>query len=75
MEGITDSEEHQGVIPRAVKALFERLSVPGRYKEFSVKVTYLEIYNEELGDLLLDPVRHKSCVVAFAARPFCPEAQ
>lgn len=53
MEGDTSSTEHQGVIPRAVKAIFERLE-SGPFVHFSVKVTYLEIYNEELGDLLLD---------------------
>jgi hypothetical protein len=53
MEGDTTSEEHQGVIPRAIRDIFQRLNSE-RYIESSVKVTYLEIYNEELGDLLLD---------------------
>ena len=53
MEGDTNSEDHQGVIPRALKDIFERLE-DGNYQEHSVKVTYLEIYNEELGDLLWD---------------------
>ena len=53
MEGDTNSEDHQGVIPRALKDIFERLE-DGNYQEHSVKVTYLEIYNEELCDLLWD---------------------
>ena len=47
MEGDTNSEDHQGVIPRALKDIFERLE-DGNYQEHSVKVTYLEIYNEDL---------------------------
>lgn len=53
MEGDTASEEHQGVIPRAVREVFERLE-QREYLEATVKVSYLEIYNEELGDLLAD---------------------
>ncbi|KAK9762349.1 hypothetical protein K7432_012004 [Basidiobolus ranarum] len=42
--------EAQGIIPRAVKTLFDVLNnSPG---SFQVRVSYLEIYNEELIDLL-----------------------
>ncbi len=53
MEGDTSSEQHQGVIPRAVREVFERLEQKA-YVSAKVKVSYLEIYNEELGDLLVD---------------------
>jgi kinesin family protein 11 len=39
-----------GIIPRAMGHLFSRLSKQGC--EFSVRVSFLEIYNEELIDLL-----------------------
>ena len=45
--GIT---EHCGVIPRAVDHIFNKLEAQGA--EYSVKATFLELYNEELTDLL-----------------------
>ncbi len=53
MEGSLSSPELYGVIPRAAKAIFELIQQP-TYENASVKCSYLEIYNEELGDLLLD---------------------
>ena len=40
-----------GMIPRAVHAIFQRLKDA---REFSVKVSFMEIYNEELSDLISD---------------------
>ncbi|XP_024369374.1 kinesin-like protein KIN-5A isoform X2 [Physcomitrium patens] len=39
-----------GVIPRAIQQIFETLDKENQ--EYSVKVSYLELYNEELTDLL-----------------------
>ncbi|KAL2900174.1 Kinesin-like protein KIN-5C [Bienertia sinuspersici] len=39
-----------GVIPRAIKQIFDTLE--GQNAEYSVKVTFLELYNEEITDLL-----------------------
>eukprot|EP00897_Mesotaenium_endlicherianum_P001181 jgi/Mesen1/11063/ME000099S10506 len=39
-----------GVIPRSVQQIFDTLE--GQDAEYSVKVTFLELYNEELTDLL-----------------------
>ncbi|EEA08311.1 kinesin motor domain-containing protein [Cryptosporidium muris RN66] len=44
--------DHAGIIPRAVQLIFERLE--SQYTEYGVRVSYLEIYNEELSDLLSD---------------------
>lgn len=62
MRGHTDEA---GIIPLAVADLFEEIStvqinsivinVKQRDREFTLKVTYLEIYNEKIRDLLLDP--------------------
>eukprot|EP00923_Selenidium_pygospionis_P028152 GHVN01050747.1.p1 GENE.GHVN01050747.1~~GHVN01050747.1.p1 ORF type:complete len:1293 (-),score=323.35 GHVN01050747.1:349-4227(-) len=45
-------DEEAGIIPRAVQGIFDRLESQGA--EYSVRVSYLEIYNEELNDLLND---------------------
>ncbi|KAG8374100.1 hypothetical protein BUALT_Bualt11G0095800 [Buddleja alternifolia] len=39
-----------GVIPRAIKQIFDTLE--SQHAEYSVKVTFLELYNEEITDLL-----------------------
>lgn len=39
-----------GVIPRAVQQIFDTLE--SQNAEYSVKVTFLELYNEEITDLL-----------------------
>ena len=53
MEGNISSDEHKGVIPRAVEAIFEQLG-KGKYVSSAVSASYLEIYNEELSDLLVE---------------------
>lgn len=58
MEGDRSEEHYEsyiddpgaGIIPRALHQLFEKLEASGN--EFSVRVSFLEIYNEELFDLL-----------------------
>ena len=50
MEGDISSEEHAGIVPRAVKAIFEQLEQSK--VEFTIRVSFLELYNEELADLL-----------------------
>ncbi|CAN1134073.1 Kinesin-like protein KIN-5C [Linum perenne] len=42
--------QEAGVIPRAIKQIFDTLE--GQNAEYSVKVTFLELYNEEITDLL-----------------------
>ena len=50
--------ELHGVIPRSALSIFEELSKP-EYIWHKVVCSYLEIYNEELGDLLLDVEERK----------------
>ena len=53
MEGKIDNQDEWGVIPRSAEDIFQRLSHKN-YVEWSVYASYLEIYNEDLTDLLID---------------------
>ena len=52
MEGQIDDPELKGIIPRAVEHIFETLDAR-KETEYSVKVSFLELYNEQLEDLLV----------------------
>lgn len=59
MEGNLDSDEGRGLVPRATAAVFNALAGVD-YLDHTVTVSYLEIYNEELCDLLAAPhMQHK----------------
>lgn len=51
MEGDIHNEENAGIVPRSVKAILEQLEASG--SEFTIRVSFLELYNEELQDLLV----------------------
>jgi kinesin family protein 3/17 len=44
--------EHRGIVPRAFEHIFEHMATNGENQQFMVTVTYVEIYNDELRDLL-----------------------
>ena len=52
LAGLT--EEEYGIVPRVINAVFDEIEKRKHKAEFVVKCTFLEIYNEELHDLL-DP--------------------
>lgn len=55
MEGDIMDENKKGLIPRSMTALFDRLNSPvQQFIAYEVSCSYLEIYNEELTDLLFD---------------------
>eukprot|EP00933_Yihiella_yeosuensis_P044775 TRINITY_DN40043_c0_g1_i1.p1 TRINITY_DN40043_c0_g1~~TRINITY_DN40043_c0_g1_i1.p1 ORF type:complete len:1026 (+),score=259.44 TRINITY_DN40043_c0_g1_i1:194-3271(+) len=54
MEGDLDHDDGMGLVPRTATAIMDALA-SGEYSESSVTVSYLEIYNEELCDLLALP--------------------
>jgi len=56
MEGpeVVDTDEKKGIIPRMMGHLFELILNSSAEIEFNVKVSFLELYNEKLQDLL-DP--------------------
>jgi kinesin family member 5 len=49
-----DNIEMQGIIPRMVRTVFNRIDTASDAIEFSVKVSMIEIYCEKIKDLL-DP--------------------
>ena len=53
MEGDLSTPEQYGVIPRSAQSIFEALKKP-EFTSHHVVCSYLEIYNEELCDLLAD---------------------
>ncbi|CAI8606210.1 unnamed protein product [Vicia faba] len=46
-------ETDPGVIPRAVKDIFAMIETVMSKREFLIRVSYMEIYNEEINDLLV----------------------
>ena len=50
MEGDLTCADNAGIVPRSVKAIFEQLGESN--VEFAIRVSFLELYNEELQDLL-----------------------
>jgi kinesin family member 11 len=50
MEGDIFCPENAGIVPRSIKAILEKLEATG--SEFTIRVSFLELYNEELQDLL-----------------------
>jgi kinesin family protein 3/17 len=58
MQGITDPSTQRGIIPRAFDHIFESIQVSEGAK-YLVHASYLEIYNEEIRDLLGKDVKQK----------------
>ena len=53
MEGLVDPPEQRGIIPNSFKHIFEHINAnTNPQKQFLVRASYLEIYNEEIRDLL-----------------------
>jgi kinesin family protein 3/17 len=60
MEGLNEPPELRGIIPRAFHQIFDLISSRGgQNTEFLVRASYLEIYNEEVRDLLSKQVVNK----------------
>jgi len=53
MEGNLDERDEYGVIPRSAELIFSKLQTDPQFVEHKVYCSFLEIYNEELCDLLV----------------------
>ncbi|KAG1676987.1 Kinesin-like protein KIF3A [Nymphon striatum] len=52
MEGVRSAPELKGIIPNSFAHIFGHIAKADEDKKFLVRVSYLEIYNEEVKDLL-----------------------
>eukprot|EP00571_Detonula_confervacea_P003675 CAMPEP_0172317754 /NCGR_PEP_ID=MMETSP1058-20130122/32642_1 /TAXON_ID=83371 /ORGANISM="Detonula confervacea, Strain CCMP 353" /LENGTH=924 /DNA_ID=CAMNT_0013032383 /DNA_START=62 /DNA_END=2836 /DNA_ORIENTATION=+ len=52
---MTGSRNESGVVRLAVQDIFDRITSSNASREYLVRVSYLEIYNEQIYDLLLPP--------------------
>ena len=53
MEGVPDPPELRGIIPNTFRHIFQNISMnKTKEKQFLVRASYLEIYNEQIRDLL-----------------------
>lgn len=52
MEGLRDIPELRGIIPNAFEQIFSYIKHAGATQQFLVRASYLEIYNEDIRDLL-----------------------
>lgn len=58
MQGFSKDPEHRGVIPNSFEHIFENIKI-ATDKEFIVQASYMELYNEEIRDLLAHDPKHK----------------
>eukprot|EP00041_Stephanoeca_diplocostata_P031444 m.978641 g.978641 ORF g.978641 m.978641 type:complete len:1272 (+) comp23961_c0_seq4:258-4073(+) len=58
MEGIPDPPIHRGITPRSFEHIFDEVSVRENTK-FLIRASYLEIYNEQVRDLLSNNVTNR----------------
>lgn len=52
MTGVEGNNEHKGIMPRAFEDIFNSIKGDSNQTQFLVRASYLEIYNEEIRDLL-----------------------
>lgn len=58
MQGVDSPSSQRGIIPRAFEHVFEAISVTDDVK-FLVLASYIEIYNEEVRDLLSSDTKRR----------------
>lgn len=59
MTGIVDSKDERGIMPRAFDDIFTNIKGDSEQTQFLVRASYLEIYNEEIRDLLSKNPKNK----------------
>lgn len=66
--------DQRGIIPRTFQYIFDEIQDPKESQQFLVRASYLEIYNEEVRDLLAKDPKNKlelRCAVASRAAIMC----
>ena len=59
MQGVAKPPGQRGIIPRAFEHIFDAIDASGENMKYLVHASYLEIYNEDLHDLLGEDVKKK----------------
>ena len=59
MMGEPDSPEIKGIMPRSFEDIFASIKLDSDQTQFLVRASYLEIYNEEIRDLLSKNPKNK----------------
>lgn len=68
----TELQEKAGIIPQSIFYLFDHLTSSFKDSiEFSLKCSYLEIYNESINDLLASPPAHNLKIREFPHLGMC----
>jgi len=52
MSGVENNETEKGIMPRSFEDIFKNIKLDSNETQFLVRASYLEIYNEEIRDLL-----------------------
>jgi len=64
---LASSKDQQGIIPRVIQTLFSEVEKRKANTEFIIKVSFIEIYNEEIRDLL-DPQGQSKIIIRELTR-------
>ena len=59
MLGVPENPDLRGIIPNCFAHIFGFIDEKNDQMKFLVRCSYLEIYNEEIHDLLVDPNQNK----------------
>ncbi|KAH9818521.1 kinesin motor domain-containing protein, partial [Melampsora americana] len=59
MMGSDQDVENKGIVPRSIDEVFQVISQEDQNREYLLRISYLEIYNETLKDLLSDGTPQK----------------
>jgi len=57
MEGVDEPVECKGIVPRSIHYIFQAISNAANTKKYLVRTSFLELYNEQLIDLLVNPTK------------------
>ena len=50
-----------GVVPRSINYIFEKIKILSNEFNFTTKISYLELYNEEIRDLIIE--KYKTIII------------